>query len=254
MPIRGISARAAMVVACGCLQFAVAGCSSGGPSSGPQADREWAYHGQRGITAVLRPTDRALYRALLPTRLEMPESLSVVVAVVSYDEVTAPLTPYREGYVLLSCRLQGQVGWYVLTMPVDDQTANGAGQSIGFPKYVADRIELAQSGETWSGEVVHQGRTVLRLSFAPQGPSAPASTGGSPSPPCFNVMPSAAGSEIVEVDTVVTRPQSVVATEGTASVASEVDEPWVELVKGATAVSAQFAQTTGEWILEWKKL
>jgi hypothetical protein len=77
----------------------------------------------------LRSTDLALYRSPAPgvRHAETP----LVAAVVNYYNVTLPLTPYSEGYVVLACRYQGRDGWHVLTMPVDDAVAN-AGGALGF--------------------------------------------------------------------------------------------------------------------------
>jgi hypothetical protein len=243
-----MSFRTASIVSCTCALAVAAGC--GGTGSG--AERQWAYQGQRGVTVVLEPADGDLYRDLLPSPFDVPARPLVLVAVVSYYDVTAPLVPYHEGYVLLSCEYKGRAGWYTLTMPVDDQTANDAGRFIGFPKYVADRIELLESGGAWGGEVAHDGHVVLQVEFTPV--SLPVESGGPPSQACFNLSPPAEGPEIVEVNTAVVKAQRVVTVGGTALVTSEADEPWVELLEGATTVSAQFAETTGEWILEWKRL
>ena len=116
------------------------------PTSTPAPERQWSFRGQRGITAAFVPTDLALYRSLLPAAFDMPESPLVAVAVVNYYDVTLPLTPYSEGYVVMQCRYQGRTGWYVFTMPVDDETANMGGRALGFPKYVADEIDLAETG------------------------------------------------------------------------------------------------------------
>ena len=129
-------------------------------------ERQWSFRGQRGITAAFVPTDLALYRSLLPAAFDMPDSPLVAVAVVNYYDVTLPLTPYSEGYVVMQCKYKGRTGWYVLTMPVDDEVANAGGRALGFPKYVADKIDLAQAeGGVWSGGVSHERRDVMRVNI-----------------------------------------------------------------------------------------
>lgn len=135
----------------------------------PRQVRPRGFHGQRGITAAFPPADPALYRSLLPSVFGLPESPLVVVSVVSYHDVDAPLVPYGEGYAVLACRQGGQSGWYVVTMPVDDRTACDSGRSIGFPKYVADRIELEVTDGAWLGRVAHQARRHARHVHAERG-------------------------------------------------------------------------------------
>ena len=129
----------------------------------PRQVRPWGYHGSRGITVAFAPTDQALYRSLLPNAFDVPESPLVVVSVANYHDVDAPLVPYHAGYVVLACRQGRQTGWYVVTMPEDDQTAVDSGRSIGFPKYIADRIELEATDGGWLGRVTVQGRDVMRI-------------------------------------------------------------------------------------------
>jgi hypothetical protein len=80
------------------------------PGSTPP-ERPWGFGGQRGITAAFAPADLARYRSLLPTAFNLPESPLIVVAVISCEDVTLPLVPYGEGYVLLACRYGGRTGW-----------------------------------------------------------------------------------------------------------------------------------------------
>jgi len=246
--------KAGVGVAAGMLSASVLGCSGGSGTGGsilinPTA-KDWSYLGQRGITAVFRTTDSTLYRELLPTTFQMPDTLQFAVTIVSYYDVTKPLAPYHEGYVALACNYRGQGGWYILTMPVDDKTANDAGISLGFPKYIADRITLERSGSAWNGQVIHQGRSVMQMTFTPQGGEAPVSTRSSdPGLSCFNLVPPGVGPEIVEVRKSISGTQQVTTTTGAATVKAAANEPWGRLLGGATPVSAQFAEETGNYTL-----
>jgi hypothetical protein len=93
-----------------------------------------------------------------------------------------PLVPYGEGYVLLACRHGRQCGWFVFTMPVDDRTACDGERSIGFPNYVADRLELEETDGAWLGRVAHEGREAMRVAFTPRSSSAAVGRDLSPGP------------------------------------------------------------------------
>jgi len=227
---------------------ALAGCSGGATAT--QAQKTWLYHGQEGITVTLEVADASLYRQLLPEAFAMPERLVAAVAMASYYDVVAPLVPYREGYVLLACSYQGRSGWYTVTMPVDDQVANDGGRAMGFPKYVADRIDLAESGGTWSGQVVRGGVTAMQMTFTPL-PTAQlvAGTGDAPLP-LFNLLPPGTGPAVTEVRVAIDGQRQVQALAGTATVAAGAGESWAGLLVGATALSAQYERISGSYTLE----
>lgn len=235
-----------------CALASQASCSSAGSGSGTH--EAWSYQSQRGVAAVFQPGDGDLYRTLLPAAFEMPPEPRVLAAVVSYDEVTAPLVAYREGYVMLACTYQGKAGWYTLTMPVTDQTADDAGRTIGFPKYVASRIDLTDGGAgAWTGEVVHDGQSVLRVVFAPQTPGAPAPGTSQPDAAAFTLVPPGEGPDVYEVSTTQHQMQHVLVVSGTATVTSGAGEPWAGLLAQASPVSAQFTEVTGDWNLVARK-
>ena len=219
--------------------------------STPPRDRPWGFRGQRGITAAFAPADPALYRSLLPAAFDMPSSPLVVVAVVEYHDVTLPLVPYREGYVLLQCTYQGRAGWSVVTMPVDDRTACDGGRSIGFPKYVADSIALGEADGSWSGHVTHQGREIMAVAFGPNDDAQPSVTSSTdPGLPCFLLLPPAQGPLVNRVDTRLFGPRRAEMTVGSATLRADPGETWAGLLPaGGGPVSATFDEMTGDWIL-----
>jgi len=126
----------------------------------------------QGIFTMVEPADLTLYRELLPEQFSMPEQPMVGVFVIDYLDtepwlitLTKPLRPYLEASIFLRCNYEDQTGWYSLTMPVTTKAANIGGRRIGFPKYVADRITLEQTGIGWIGRVVHQGESPISLEF-----------------------------------------------------------------------------------------
>jgi acetoacetate decarboxylase len=229
------------------------GISATGP---PFSKRPWSFRGQRGITAAFAPADLALYRSLLPTAFEMPESALVAVAVVNYYDVGLPLTPYSEGYVVMQCRCHGRTGWYVFTMPVNEGTANAGGRYLGFPKYVADEIGLVETDGVWSGRVAHQGRTVMQVTITPDADARPVETSSTDAGlPCYLLVPPAEGPLVNEVVTELFGPRRTVTTAGSATVEAGPEEAWAGLLPAAGAsVRATFDEMTGDWILTGRQL
>ncbi len=119
-----------------------------------------------GILAVMEPDDMDLYRSLLPDQFSMPETPMVSLAVIDYYNVGPwPMTAYLEGAVCLLCTYEGDEGWYVVNMPVTKKVSMMGGRSLGFPKYIADKIDLYPHENGWKGEVVHKGVNELILEF-----------------------------------------------------------------------------------------
>ncbi len=234
--------------AAGVMTLPLLGCSGGsdGGSAASTTDQSWHFLGQHGITAVYQPADTTLYRQLLPAEFQMPDSPLVVISIVSYDSVTKPLVPYREGFAMLSCTHQGYPGLYTLTMPVTDKTANDAGISLGFPKYVADKIELTSTDGTWSGNVVHKGRSVMSMRFTPSGTKSTLSR-SNPGPTLVNLSSPGKGSTTVDVNVI--GQQNADTTSGTAEVSVDPGESWRGILEGATLVSAQLDEIEGNWTL-----
>lgn len=238
--------------AAGLMTSTVLGCSGGGggtePGTASGANADWSYQGQHGITAVYETSNSTLYRQLLPAEFEMPDQLRVIVAVVSYDNVTQPLAPYLEGLVMLSCIYAGQESLYTVTMPVDDQTACDAGIYLGFPKYVADRIELINSGGVNTGRVIHQGREILQISFEPSGNTTTYRT-SNPGLSWVNLLSSGTGQQVNVSHN--TGTQFIQTTRGIATVIADPSEPWAPLLDGATLIAAQLDQISGNWVITW---
>jgi acetoacetate decarboxylase len=192
--------------------------------------RPWAFLGTRRLMTAVTPTDLELYRSLLPAEFDMPDQPLMIVAVAYYYGVTPPLVPYHEGYVLLQCKYQGTTGFYTYTMPVDDKTANDGGRSIGFNKYVADKIMLDEQGGVWTGRVVAQGRTAMEVTFTPRG-EATTESSGQDSTVLFNLVPPAEGPQVIEVTNSPSGNQVTVTTQGTATIKADPSEAWAGLLK-----------------------
>jgi len=217
-------------------------------------ERQWAFRGTQLIRTAFPPADLELYRSLLPKQFDMPDQPLVVMTVANYYDVTLPLVPYHEGYVLLQCKYKGRTGWYTYTMPVDDETANAGGRAIGFNKYVADKITLEEQDGVWTGRVVHEGRTVMEISFTPEGEPVKA-TGAGEEVVLFNLVPPGEGPKINEVNSARLGEETTVTTSGSATVKADAGEPWAGLLdpQGST-VWAISQELTGDSVLKWTDL
>jgi hypothetical protein len=226
------------------------------PAPTLEEQRPTGFLGQHGIYAAFPPADLELYRALLPPQFDMPDTPQVVVFVADYYDLNIPLSrqhpelglpdmvPYLEGAVLLQCEYQGLPGQHVITMPVDDDTANKAGRLLGFPKYVADEITLEEANGGWVGRVMHEGRIVLGLEFTPvPGATAQTTTGGSYLR-LFQLIPPGQGPEVSQVNSVAPTDTQLESVIGSASVQVDPDAEWAGLIPEGK-VGAMFREATG---------
>lgn len=273
-----LAPRAAVAVALlGVAALAFGGCGGEEESEGAQAEptaaanptseappvtpaaaeeRPTGFLGQHGIYTAFPPADPELYRALLPPQLDMPDQPQVAVFVADYYDINIPLqeqypslglpnmVPYLEGAVLLQSEYHGRTGWHVITMPVDDDTANEGGRLIGFPKYVADEITLGEVDGGWEGRVVHEGRTVLGVSFTPMPGATPQEGSVEADLPLFQLIPPSEGPAVNEVNSVASVDSVRKSLPGTATIEADPQEEWAGLIPEGV-VAALFQETTG---------
>ena len=124
-----------------------------------------------GIATTIEPLDREIYRSLLPTALAMPTQPLVSIYVTSFDQAGGmppfQWRPFLEGAIRLRCAYESEEGWFFKTIPVTSRISALTGRSLGFPKYIADKITLSISPELSTGEVKHKGEVRLRMAFMP---------------------------------------------------------------------------------------
>jgi hypothetical protein len=130
--------------------------------------RRGMYHEFEGLNTHFEPKDPALYRKLLPEPLAMPSQPVVTVFAADYLHVTPwPMIRYQEWSVLVKSLLNGEEGWYCLTMPVTTRVALYGGRYLGFPKYLANKITLARSEETCIATGKYRDIVEVTLEFQP---------------------------------------------------------------------------------------
>jgi hypothetical protein len=204
------------------------------------ASREPNFRKSRSVAALVEPSDRELYRRLLPAQFEMPERPMVSISVADQIEVGPwPLVPYQLGAVSLRCRWKGEEGWHPVTMPENRWVAVWTGRTMGYPKYLADEIHLSPEGEDWTGEVRHQGEVRLRLEFRPR-PQTPLPAwqerGWSMGGPTFNLRPPGEGPDVKTVRGAEEKRGTARSEIGLVRIAIAASEPWSGLVPSGTEV------------------
>lgn len=119
-----------------------------------------------GLTTHFAPPDEARYRHYLPPALAMPKRPLVKVFLIDYLHVAPwPFARYQEWSVLLRASDGAREGWYPVTMPVTTWISRQGGHHLGFPKFVADSIDLVDEDDTVEGRVVASGRMDVTMSF-----------------------------------------------------------------------------------------
>jgi hypothetical protein len=167
------------------------------------------FRAQQNITALVEPKDLTLYRKLLPEQFNMPDHPMVMIGVLDNIEVGPwPLTPYQLAFIKIRCSYKGEAGWYCLTMPENKWVPVWAGRTMGHPKYLADSVALKQSGNSWTGEVVYKGQTIIRLEFTPEEILSPVwiTQEWPMDGPLFLLKPPSIGPRVITVRSVYGRP------------------------------------------------
>lgn len=107
-------------------------------------------------------TEPEVVHAILPRPLRVPDDPLATAIVASYHE-TSFGPPYREAILSLDATYRGELGSYIVAIPVTDDMAMASGREIyGFPKKLAE-IELVRRDHHAIGTVVRHGVEILRL-------------------------------------------------------------------------------------------
>jgi len=216
-----------------------------------------------GIYTAMEPEDLKLYRELLPADLDMPEKPVVAFFIVDYVIVVPyPMGPYLEGAAALSCKYNGEDGWYVVTMPVTTRVACQGGRAIGFPKYVADEITLARAGDGWKGVVQHDGVVRLSLEYTPGltrkltpvEKEFMSSDVTRMEAPVFLLVPPGEGPTLNRITLEPVVPANWESEQGMVKIHISPDDPWAGLVPDNAVVPGLFQTFTGGNNMVTKKI
>ncbi len=112
-------------------------------------------------------TQPGIVARLLPPPLQ-PADLPLASAFVASYPQTSFGPPYNEGALFLLAQYQEVTGNYCLAMPVTDDMAMAGGREYyGFPKKMAQQIQLSRSGDIVRGYVERKGIRFFDLEFTP---------------------------------------------------------------------------------------
>ncbi len=112
-------------------------------------------------------TQPEIVKHLLPPPLQ-PFDMPLVSAFVASYPQTSFGPPYNEGALFLSAQYQEVSGNYCLAMPVTDDMAMAGGREYyGFPKKMAQQIQLTRSDDQILGYVERKGIRFFELEFSP---------------------------------------------------------------------------------------
>jgi acetoacetate decarboxylase len=131
----------------------------------PQSDRpcvwtgkysQWIYRERQLISTYAVPSNLDAARKLLPAPFQLAEKPLVRISVLDlYDMKAGP--PYHESDISLLVRHRGELGWFIVALPVTDEEACGGGViPFGFPKYVR-KVTLDREGDRYVGVVYQHG-------------------------------------------------------------------------------------------------
>jgi hypothetical protein len=126
-----------------------------------------------GIFVIEEPDNLEKYASLLPDSLDMPQQPLVGMFCADYYDterwpitLTKYLGPYLESALFITCEYNGQEGWYCPYMAVTTEAALIGGHRLGYPKILADQIQLDKHEKGWNGSTLVDGVEHLGLQFA----------------------------------------------------------------------------------------
>ena len=227
-------------------------------------EKKGVFHEFYGIYTMVEPTNLTLYRALLPTPLEMPDQPLVYLFITDYTDVYPwPMTRYQEGALFLRTKYKGQEGWHCKTMPVTKWVPCKLGRNMGYPKYVTKAITVAQEGDDWKGEAKDNDQLKLALEFSPGLTRALTSKEETYmkagmeklyAEPSLLFVPPDKGSVLQKVDKVHVFTPSWTTEQGMVRITIGPEEPWAGLVAPGTVSPGFFAKFKGAMNLVPTKL
>lgn len=128
--------------------------------------------GAEMLMAAFRTEPSAIAR-ILPRPLK-PTAEPIAFAFVARYPLTNFGSIYHEGALFVQACLGGEVGMYCLAMPVTEDMAMVYGRErYGYPKKMADRISLEETGSHVTGCVVRKGSEILRIELQPSAMAEP---------------------------------------------------------------------------------
>jgi acetoacetate decarboxylase len=115
------------------------------------------------VAMVFFRTEAGVVERILPPPLSPPPEPLAMAFVARYPRTNFG-SVYNEAALALVAEHRGELGGYILTMPVTEDMACILGREIfGFPKKIADEISLQRTEGEVRGRYVRRGRELLSL-------------------------------------------------------------------------------------------
>ena len=144
---------AALLLLPACSELA---SQSDGPCVWTGKYKNWVYQERQLISTYSRPLNLNEAKRMVPSPFLLEEPARVRISVLDLYEMAEGAT-YKEGEVSLLARHNGELGWYIVTLPVTDSEACGGGVAHeGFPKMVR-RVTLERDGDRYFGVIYQRG-------------------------------------------------------------------------------------------------
>ncbi|TRO54293.1 hypothetical protein E2P64_09325 [Candidatus Bathyarchaeota archaeon] len=121
------------------------------------------------VMALFR-TDPEVIKRILPPPLEPAPNPTANVYVAEFHKTNFG-PPYNEAALFLSAQYKGELGNYCMSMPVTEDNAMWGGRErYGFPKKIAEIIQVKRKGNVATGTCIRRGHTIFKLTVKLAGP------------------------------------------------------------------------------------
>lgn len=119
--------------------------------------------GETVLLNVLFTTTFEAIERVLPPPLELPPAPTATAFIAEYHKPNF-CRPYNEGALFVSAAFEGVVGSYCLSMPVTHDIAMLGGREIyGYPKKIAEKIEVVKEGNKVQGTCIRRGVPLIEI-------------------------------------------------------------------------------------------
>lgn len=121
------------------------------------------------IMAMFRTNQEAIKR-VLPPPLKPPPTPTCSIYIAEFHKTNFG-PPYNEAALFLSSQYNGELGNYCISMPVTKDNAMWGGrETYGFPKKIAETIQVIRKGKVATGTCIRRGYTLFKLTVEIIGP------------------------------------------------------------------------------------
>lgn len=115
------------------------------------------------LLSVMFTTTEEFIRNVLPKPLEVGDLLSASAYIAEFKG-SSFCPPYNEAAIFISAKFDDESGYHCLSMPVTNDIAMLGGREIyGYPKKMAEKIEITREGNRISGTCIRRGVPIISI-------------------------------------------------------------------------------------------